>query len=71
MKFSDNEYTQEEMTINGNTKRGGKLHDEICDYLQKSYGFDEETINNISMGVWLVIDHNIDMKNRVQAFTHN
>lgn len=54
-KTSLDEYTKEEIEKNGNGMYGGKRHDEICDYLQKSYGFSESEINNISMGVWLGI----------------
>lgn len=50
------EYTKEEIEINGNQMYGGKRHDEICDYLQKSYKFSDKEINDISMGVWLAID---------------
>jgi hypothetical protein len=50
------EYTKEEILINGNQMYGGKRHDEICDYLQKAYGFNETQINDISMGVWKGIE---------------
>ena len=46
------EYTKEQIEVNGNGMYGGKRHDEICDYLQTTYGFSETEINNISMGVW-------------------
>lgn len=56
MKFSTDEYTQAEIKENGNQMYGGKRHDEICDYLQKTYNFNESQINDISMGVWLAIN---------------
>lgn len=56
MRFSTDEYTSEEIEKNGNGVYGGKRHDEICDYLQTTYRFSEEQINDISMGVWLGIE---------------
>lgn len=55
-KWSLDEYTDAEKLENGNNMYGGKRHDEICDYLQSSYGFNETQINDISMGIWLAIE---------------
>lgn len=50
------EYTKEETEKNGNQMYGGKRHDEICDFLQAVYGFDDYKINDISIGIWMAID---------------
>jgi len=55
-KTSLDEYTQEEIDDNGNGVYGGKRHDEICDYLRETFGFNDEQINNISMGIWMGIE---------------
>jgi glutaredoxin 2 len=55
-KFSIVEYTPEEKAANGNGMYGGKRHDEICDYLQGSFKWDETKINEVSIGIWLAID---------------
>lgn len=55
-KTSLDEYTKEEIGVNGNAIYGGKRHDEIIDYLAKNYSFREEILNDISMGVWLAIE---------------
>ena len=55
-KFSTDEYSLLEIKKNGNGVKGGKLHDEICDYLQETYRFNISEINNISMGIWLAIE---------------
>lgn len=55
-KTSLDEYTREEKEATGNMVYGGKRHDEICDYLQATFNFSEEQINDISMGVWMGIE---------------
>jgi len=55
MKFTTEEYTEEEKKANGNMMKGGKLHDKICDYIQESYKLSDSQINDVSMGVWMAI----------------
>lgn len=55
-KPSLDEYTDDEKAINGNMMYGGKRHDEICDYLQKTYGLNDRQINDASIGIWMAID---------------
>lgn len=50
------EYTKEEIDINGNGVYGGRIHDQICDQLQRDFNFSEEQINDISMGIWKGIE---------------
>lgn len=59
-----NEYTEEEKAVNGNQMYGGKRHDEICDYLQEAYKFNETQINDISMGVWKGIESERKVKDQ-------
>jgi len=55
MKYSLDEYTQEEIEKNGNQMYGGKLHDEICREMELEYGYDEYKINEISVFIWKAI----------------
>lgn len=55
-KTSLDEYTKEEIEKNGNAMYGGKRHDEILDYLKRTYNFSEEQLVDISAGVWLAIE---------------
>lgn len=55
-RFTLEEYTDEEKRENGNMMKFGKLHDKICDYLEKEYILKDSQVNDISMGVWLAIE---------------
>jgi hypothetical protein len=55
-RFTLEEYTDEEKRENGNMMKFGKLHDKICNYLEKEYMLKDSEVNDISMGVWLAIE---------------
>ena len=49
------EYTKEEIAINGNQMYGGKRHDQICDELEAS-GYKDYELNLVSVGIWKGIE---------------
>ena len=49
-------YTKEEIEINGNQIPLGKLHDEVCEYMEKVWKVDETGILDVSTALWLALE---------------
>lgn len=49
-------YTKEEIEINGNQVPLGKLHDEVCDYMENEWKASESEILNISTALWKALE---------------
>lgn len=49
-------YTKEEIEANGNQVPLGKLHDEVCDYMESEWKASESEILNISTALWKALE---------------